>query len=193
MHCPGGEDGHPLTVHRPAPAVWSPSPLTQRPQTEPPDDIPATERRGGAAPWSLGQSPTSPQPAPSWMPGMGTAARGNPRTRSPRVASGANPWTPPSGSRMAPPHSGLARPSTQSMEPLGKAHLPPGGMLLSPAGSHNPAGAASIGQAMPAATSPPGKSRRGDRPPAWPNGWAPLFSLLIYLNYDLGGVWALEP
>ena len=31
-----------------------------------------------------------------------------------------------------------------------------------------------------------GKSRRGDRPPAWPLGQAFLFSLLIYLNYDFG-------
>ena len=31
-----------------------------------------------------------------------------------------------------------------------------------------------------------GKSHRGDRPLAWPKGWAFLFSEFIYLNYDFG-------
>ena len=64
---------------------------------------------------------------------------------------------------------------------------------MSLAGSHNLVGAVSIGQAMLVANRPFfGKSRRGDRSPARPLGWAFLFALLIYLNYDLGGVWALQ-
>ena len=63
---------------------------------------------------------------------------------------------------------------------------------MSPTGSHNLVGTVSIGQAMLVANRPfYGKSRRGDRPPARPKGWAFLFSLLIYLSYDFGGVWAL--
>ena len=117
---------------------------------------------------------------------MGTAARGNRRTRSPRVVGGVNPRTSPSGSRTAFPYSGLARLSAQSVEPPGKVHLPSGGTLVSPAGSHNLVGAVSIGQDMLVANRPFfGKSCTGDRPPTF------LFSLLIYLNYDLGGVWAL--
>ena len=74
---------------------------------------------------------------------------------------------------MAFPYLGLARLSTQSMEPLGKVHLPPGGMLVSPAGSHNLVGAVSIGQAMLVANRPIfGKSCRGDRPPARPKGFS---------------------
>ena len=79
---------------------------------------------------------------------MGTVARGNPGTHSPRVVGGVNPRTSPSGSRTAFPYLGLARLRAQSMEPLGKVHLPPGGTLVSPAGSHNLVGAVSIGQAM---------------------------------------------
>ena len=108
------------------------------------------------------------------------------------MVRGVNPWTLPSGSRTAFPYSGLARLSAQSVEPPGKVHLPPGGTLVSPTGSHNLVGAVSFGQAILVANRPFfGKSRRGDRPPARPNGWAFLFSLLIYLNYDFGGVWAL--
>ena len=64
---------------------------------------------------------------------------------------------------------------------------------MSPAGSHNLVGAVSIGQAMLVANRPFfGKSHRGDRPPAQPKGWVFSFiSLLIYLSYDFGGVWAL--
>ena len=119
-------------------------------------------------------------------------ARGNPRTHSPRVVGDENPRTSPSGSRTVNPYSGLARLSAQSVEPPRKVHLPPGGMLVSPAGSHNLVGAVSIGQAMLVANWPFfGKSHRGDRPPARPNSLAFLFSLLIYLSYDFGGVWAL--
>ena len=98
--------------------------------------------------------------------GTGTAARGNPGTRSPRVVGSENPRTSPSGSRTAIPYSGLARLSAQSVEPPGKVHLPPGGTLVSPAGSHNLVGAVSIGQAMLVANWPFfGNIRRGDRPP----------------------------
>ena len=63
---------------------------------------------------------------------------------------------------------------------------------MSLAGSQNLVGAVGIGKAMLVANWPFfGKSRRGDRPPARPNGCAFLFSLLIYLTYDFGGVWAL--
>ena len=108
------------------------------------------------------------------------------------MVRGVNPWTSPSGSRTAFLYSGQGRLSAQSVEPLGKVHLPPGGTLVSPTGSHNLVGAVSFGQAMLVANWPFfGKSRRGDRAPAWPKGWAFLFSLLIYLSYDFGGVWAL--
>ena len=81
---------------------------------------------------------------------------------------------------MAFPYSGLARLSAQSVEPPGKVHLPLGGTLVSPTGSHNLVGAVSIGQAILVANRPfLGKSRRGDRPPAWPNGWAFLFSFFF--------------
>ena len=92
------------------------------------------------------------------------------------MVRGVNPWTSPFGSRTALPYSGLARLSAQSVEPPGKVHLPPGGMLVSPAGSHNLVGAVGIGQAMLVANRPFfGKSRMGGRPPAQPLGWAFLF------------------
>ena len=61
---------------------------------------------------------------------------------------------------------GLARLSTHSVEPSGKVHGPPGGTLVSLAGSHNPVGAVSFGQAMLVASwSFFGKSRKGTSAP----------------------------
>ena len=155
-------------------------------ERSPPDDILVRGRRSEWLPGHWRRTDISPLTSL----GMGTAARGNPRTHSPRAVRGVNPWTSPSGSRTAFPCSGLARLSTQSVEPLGKVYLPPGGTLVSPAGSHNLVGAVSIGQAMLVANRPfLERAIREIGPP--PDLKAGLFFLLIYLNYDLGGVWAL--
>ena len=60
---------------------------------------------------------------------------------------------------------------------------------MSPAGIHNLVGAVGIGQAMLVANRPFfGKSRRGDRPPARPLGWAFLlfFIDLSFLLFRRG-------
>ena len=58
----------------------------------------------------------------------------------------------------------------------GKVHLPPGGTLVSPAGSCNLVGAVSIGQAMPVANWSFLERAVGEiGPPARPKGWIFLF------------------
>ena len=113
-----------------------------------------------------GEPDISPLANLGWTPRDGNHSEGSPK--SPRSWGGWERVLPDIAIWEQDSHSqvGLARLSAQAVEPSEKFYCPPGGTLVSPAGSHNPVGAVSFEQAMLVANWPFfGKGRMGRSAP----------------------------